>query len=200
MTVEDAIKRIKNNIADTYAIAEGKGATLPEVQNSNNLAECVSTIKIGSENVIEIIEYDGEELVPVNKKVSIPGYKIIKENIPASGMAATYSLYKGETSTGNTINIPLDVRLTNVQCKICEKKDTPEEGFNKGNWYLDFTIENAEKNHIYVNLKDISTGVYSQGTGIIIENNQIRIDDTIVVTHDQLNAENFITYEIIVSK
>lgn len=44
MTIASEITRIKDNIANAYASASGKGATLPTVQNSENLASCIDSI------------------------------------------------------------------------------------------------------------------------------------------------------------
>lgn len=46
MTIASEVTRIKNNIASAYTVASGKGATLPATQNSDNLANCISTISI----------------------------------------------------------------------------------------------------------------------------------------------------------
>lgn len=48
MTIASEIQRIANNIADCYTAAENKGATLPEEQNSDNLATCINSISTGS--------------------------------------------------------------------------------------------------------------------------------------------------------
>lgn len=47
MSVETQIERIKTNISNAYASAEAKGATIPEVKNSENLASCVDSISSG---------------------------------------------------------------------------------------------------------------------------------------------------------
>ena len=47
MSIVDEIARIKGNIASAYTVAGGKGATLPAVQNSANLAGCIDTITGG---------------------------------------------------------------------------------------------------------------------------------------------------------
>ena len=47
MSVADQINRIKTNIADTYTAAQAKGATMPQAQNSDNLAACVQSITTG---------------------------------------------------------------------------------------------------------------------------------------------------------
>lgn len=47
MTIASEITRIKTNIENTYTALEEKGATMPEVQNSANLADTVATVSTG---------------------------------------------------------------------------------------------------------------------------------------------------------
>lgn len=47
MTIASEITRIKTNIENTYTALEEKGATMPEVQNSANLADTVATVNSG---------------------------------------------------------------------------------------------------------------------------------------------------------
>ena len=47
MTIATEIQRIKDNIANTYTALEEKGATLPENQNSDNLADTVASVTTG---------------------------------------------------------------------------------------------------------------------------------------------------------
>ena len=47
MAVSDQIERIKTNIANAYTTAETMGATMPEVQNSENLSTTIGTIPSG---------------------------------------------------------------------------------------------------------------------------------------------------------
>lgn len=47
MTIASEIQRIKNNIADAYGAAEAKGATMPVIENSNNLATTIESITAG---------------------------------------------------------------------------------------------------------------------------------------------------------
>ena len=47
MSIASEITRISNNIAAAYTALDGKGATLPETQNSANLADTIDTITTG---------------------------------------------------------------------------------------------------------------------------------------------------------
>ena len=59
MTIASEITRIKTNIAGAYTALEEKGAVLPEVQNSANLAETISSITIGSISSGQNVYRDG---------------------------------------------------------------------------------------------------------------------------------------------
>ena len=48
MTIADEIARIKTNILNAYTSCQNKGATLPETQNSANLATTIDSISGGS--------------------------------------------------------------------------------------------------------------------------------------------------------
>lgn len=47
MSIVSEIERIKTNIANAYTACEGKGATLPSILNSANLADCIASITGG---------------------------------------------------------------------------------------------------------------------------------------------------------
>lgn len=66
MSIVSEIQRIKNNIAAAYSACESKGADLPQLQNSNNLADTIDSIPQGSGTVeqkdINFYDYDGTRL------------------------------------------------------------------------------------------------------------------------------------------
>lgn len=51
MSIASEINRIKSNIANAYTNCNLKGATMPDAQNSANLAETINSIASGSGNV-----------------------------------------------------------------------------------------------------------------------------------------------------
>lgn len=68
MSVESEITRIKTNIASAYSMAGEKGASLPEVQNSDNLASTIESIDTGKWkpqkdwwDIDSILENDAED-------------------------------------------------------------------------------------------------------------------------------------------
>lgn len=78
MSIVQEIERIKNNIARAYDACASKGATMPDVLNSENLVACIySIVKVSSNNATDeqinailntmTIESDGDGL-----KLNIP--------------------------------------------------------------------------------------------------------------------------------
>jgi hypothetical protein len=57
MTIASEITRIKTNIANAYAKAEEKGATIPEVKNSENLVACIESVSSGGSDYSGIPSY-----------------------------------------------------------------------------------------------------------------------------------------------
>lgn len=57
MSIQTEIDRIKGNIASAYTAAGAKGATIPDVQNSANLAGCIDTITGGGGEPVEKAKY-----------------------------------------------------------------------------------------------------------------------------------------------
>lgn len=56
MTIASEITRISNNIAAAYTAAGGKDATLPQIQNSDNLATCIRSISGGSTKKYQLFD------------------------------------------------------------------------------------------------------------------------------------------------
>lgn len=50
MSVQSQINRIKSNIEDAYDVLAAKGATMPQTQNSDNLAQTAQSINLESEH------------------------------------------------------------------------------------------------------------------------------------------------------
>lgn len=54
MSVADQITRIQTNIANAYSSCEAKGANLPEIQNSDNLASVIDSIENPDVNLLDV--------------------------------------------------------------------------------------------------------------------------------------------------
>ena len=61
MTIESEINRIKQNIADCYTTLTAKGATIPAVENVDNLAACILTIPATVEE--DFVTQSGDTIV-----------------------------------------------------------------------------------------------------------------------------------------
>lgn len=83
MSIANEIERIKRNIANAYEACLNKGATMPDIQNSDNLAETILSIIMGSasnateEQINAILtqmtveEVDGELVINTPDNVNI---------------------------------------------------------------------------------------------------------------------------------
>jgi hypothetical protein len=117
MSISQEIQRIKTNIANAYTQANEKGATLPEVQNSANLASTIESISSGSQqedlaetyDVVNVLSQnplgnpvlssdnikDVFSLKTLNPNLNFVGYGDNGENFVTSG---------GQTSGSTMIN------------------------------------------------------------------------------------------------
>ena len=110
MSVADQINRIKTNIANTYTAAQAKGATMPQAQNSDNLAACVQSITTGggggtqfgltAEQMLGTLDGEGNLTVPTLPSITFTGLK----SIPANGFY--YKFYHRSFEEGSIIEFP----------------------------------------------------------------------------------------------
>ena len=110
MSVADQINRIKTSIANTYTAAQAKGATMPQTQNSDNLAACVQSITTGggggtqfgltAEQMLGTLDSEGNLTIPTLPSITFTGLK----SIPARGFY--YKFYERTFATGATVSFP----------------------------------------------------------------------------------------------
>ena len=116
MSVADQINRIKTNIANTYTAAQAKGATMPQTQNSDNLAACVQSITTGggggdtqfgltAEQMLGTVDGEGNLTLPTLPSITFTGVK----SIPTNGFY--YKFYQRNFETGAVVSFP---DLTNI--------------------------------------------------------------------------------------
>ena len=113
MSVETQIERIKANISNAYASAETKGATIPEVKNSENLASCVDSITTGggtqfgltAEQMLGTVDGEGNLTMPALPSITFTG--LVK--IPSSAFYDKFNQRNFET--GAVVSFP---DLTNI--------------------------------------------------------------------------------------
>lgn len=84
MSIQSEISRITTNIAESYTAVSAKGGTLPEVQNSDNLATAIESISGGSEPVIQALSVtaNGTYTAPSG----VDGYSPVVVNVAGSGV------------------------------------------------------------------------------------------------------------------
>ena len=116
MSVADQINRIKTNIANTYTAAQAKGATMPQTQNSDNLAACVQSITTGggggdtqfgltAEQMLGTLDSDGNLTMPTLPSITFTGVK----SIPNA--ETSYKFYQRKFESGASVSFP---DLTNI--------------------------------------------------------------------------------------
>lgn len=160
----------------------------------NDAGAALGGVEAGAQvNKIEKIKLNGVELAISSKEVDIvlPAaveYSIVKAETADEGMSATYQLAKDGVAFGTKINIAKDMVVESGTVETCKEADKPVAGLKVGDKYIDLVLANSEGTHVYIPATDL-VDVYTQGTGIIIENNQVKIDDTVVVTHTELTTE-----------
>ena len=118
MSVETQIERIKTNISNAYASAEAKGATMPEVKNSENLASCVQSITTGgggggtqfgltAEQMLGTVDGEGNLTVPTLPSITFTGLKKV------SDYGFYYKFCQRTFETDATVSFP-DLTSVNV--------------------------------------------------------------------------------------
>ena len=110
MSVADQINRIKTNIANTYTAAQAKGATMPQAQNSDNLAACVQSITTGgggstqfgltAEQMLGTLDGEGNLTLPTLPSITFTGLKSI------SNYGFYYKFSQRIFETGATVSFP----------------------------------------------------------------------------------------------
>jgi len=115
--------------------------------------------------------------VYANKEVNIEvgDYTLVKQASADSGFASTYYLTKNGTQIGEKINIPKDMVVQSGSVKTVATANNPVSGYKVGDKYIDLVLANATNSHIYILVSDL-IDTYTEGTAIIITNNQISVD------------------------
>lgn len=78
MTIADEIQRIKTNIENAYTVCNNKGATIPQEQNSDNLADCINSITGDGEGLLEGLI---SEIVVGNNPVDITDLQSVETQL-----------------------------------------------------------------------------------------------------------------------
>lgn len=166
-----AAKEAKDAADAAQAAADAKVASITAANVSINVDNTTATapklnVKLSEDedNVLELVA-DGLKVATG----SAPVYSIVKDSTATEGFASTYHLTKDGVNTGEAINIPKDYLVKSASIKEVEAVDTPYDGAQIGDKYIDFVVNAYEgegnESHIYLAVNDL-VDVYTAGNGI----------------------------------
>lgn len=113
----------------------------------------------------------------------VPEYVIEKLGTAENGYAASYQLKKDGELAGVTINIPKDMVVSEGSVKTVEQENTPYEGAQIGDVYIDLVIANADSSHLYIPANKL-VDEYTGSTYITVEE-----DRSISLNYDGLKSK-----------
>lgn len=101
--------------------------------------------------------------------IQIPEYRVAKQATAEAGFLSTYYLTKDGAQVGEKINIPKDFLVNSADIKTVETADTPYEGAQVGDLYIDFVINSKSADdtasHVYLPVNEL-VDAYTGGNGI----------------------------------
>lgn len=101
--------------------------------------------------------------------IQIPEYSVAKQATAEAGFLSTYYLTKDGAQVGEKINIPKDFLVNSADIKSVETADTPYEGAQVGDLYIDFVINSKSADdtasHVYLPVNEL-VDAYTGGNGI----------------------------------
>lgn len=108
MSVANQILRIKGNVSLAYTACENKGAQMPVLQNSDNLAAAINTIETKDDTLI-FYDYDGSVVYEYTKDGAVALSELppqpVHEGLISLGWAWTLSQIKNSVQAGNKLCI-----------------------------------------------------------------------------------------------
>ena len=97
MTIASEITKLNTNMQNAYTACDNKGATMPQAENMDNLATCISTIPTGSSPVISSLT-----VTPTTSQQTITAPSGTDGYSPITVNAVTSSIDSNITA-GNTV-------------------------------------------------------------------------------------------------
>ena len=101
--------------------------------------------------------------------IEVPEYSVAKQATAEAGFLSTYYLTKDGAQVGEKINIPKDFLVNSADIKTVETADTPYEGAQVGDLYIDFVINSKSADdtasHVYLPVNEL-VDAYTGGNGI----------------------------------
>lgn len=112
-------------------------------------------------------------------KSSLYDITVEKQQTAETGYVATYVIKQNNTQVGSKINIPKDFLVKSASVETCNTANSPLNGLNVGDLYLDFVVNSIENDatnsHIYINVSDL-VDKYEAGTGLTLTNNAFSVN------------------------
>ena len=114
MSIESEITRINNNIAATYTALSAKGATMPETENSANLASTVATVPSSDpvNKVFDVVDGVVSKHVVTFNENSFDGVTSISNY---GLQSAYYSGQEGKSNPGGDIKFNRIKRIRTIR-------------------------------------------------------------------------------------
>lgn len=101
--------------------------------------------------------------------IKVPEYSVAKQATAEAGFLSTYYLTKNGAQVGEKINIPKDFLVNSADIKTVETADTPYEGAQVGDLYIDFVINSKSADdtasRVYLPVNEL-VDAYTGGNGI----------------------------------
>lgn len=163
MSIASEIHRIKNNISAAYSACESKGATMPQLQNSNNLPAAIRSIPY-KDTTLRLIDWDGtvlreytrESALALSALPDVPGVQhelltFQSWNWSISNIKAWIQAHEGEclsvgaiytTADGQNHNYWINPRLNEIQSIIIQKRGESDIGNEEFRYCLTLSAVN----------------------------------------------------------
>lgn len=101
-----------------------------------------------------------------------------------TGYTATYVIKQGGSQVGTKINIPKDFLVKSASLGTSSANNSPQQGFSKGDKYLDFVINTKDNSgtdeHLYVNVKDLFNEYTADETTLTLSNGTFSIKSGVI--------------------
>lgn len=190
MTIATEITRIKTNIENAYTALEEKGATMPEVMNSNNLAETVSNISStstsimrGSWNVPQIY-IDVDNATNEEDDLYQEASSYLSGNIAVIGILLHPGVWKLKVDFYYGYSGIYAIKTSDGQVYKCKEVTSNSERI------IEFIINNVNNNAFFI-LYSNTNGYFirnMQSTGVIAVESLVSISETTINRSTQYYA------------
>lgn len=114
-----------------------------------------------------------------NDLSNTPTFTIEQQVTADSGYLATYAFKINGVQTGSKINIPKDYLVKSASVETVTTADTPVQGYEVGDTYLDFVINTKDNTgsdeHLYLLVTDLIDTYTADESTLTLSNNQFSV-------------------------